>query len=90
MARKKIGEGVTTTVARPRENTMGSGAVMMAGSYKSSSRGIAPSMTCSAEQIRERAYYIFLERQKTNRTGDSVSDWCQAEHELNGDFDTVA
>ena len=32
-------------------------------------------------QVRERAYYIYLERH--GRVGDAVADWYQAERELN-------
>ena len=88
MARRKSTEGVTTTATRRREKAPSSGTMMMSGSYNASGRGTA-TMTCTADQIRERAYYIYLERQQSNRSGDPVSDWCQAEHELNGDYDTI-
>ena len=35
-----------------------------------------------AEQIRRRAYEIYLARCATSGTGDPVSDWAQAEQEL--------
>ena len=39
-------------------------------------------MQCSKEQIRERAYYIYLERR--GYPGNPIDDWHQAEMELNG------
>jgi len=38
-------------------------------------------MSYTEGQIRERAYYIYLERH--GRVGDAVADWYQAERELN-------
>ena len=38
-------------------------------------------MSYTEAQIRERAYYVYLEREGT--VGDAVADWYQAERELN-------
>ena len=83
MPRKKSGEGMTTTAARSRQSAMSTGGMSMS-SYKASGSRATCSSSCSAEQIRERAYYIYLERQRTNQYGDPTSDWYQAEQELNG------
>ena len=43
------------------------------------------SMMCiSSQQIRQRAYETFQERQQTGRKGDALSDWLEAEHEIRG------
>lgn len=84
MARKKIGEGAATMTARPHQGSAGTGGLKMTSSFQAQGSRSTKSMSYSAEQIRERAYYIFLERQRLNQSGDSVSDWCQAEHELSG------
>jgi hypothetical protein len=39
-------------------------------------------MPYTESQIRERAYYIYLERR--GAVGDPVTDWYRAERELNG------
>jgi hypothetical protein len=36
----------------------------------------------SYEQIRHRAYELFLERRDTGRKGDALSDWLEAEEEI--------
>jgi len=36
----------------------------------------------SNQQIRERAYEIFQDRQRTARKGDADSDWHEAENEI--------
>jgi hypothetical protein len=36
----------------------------------------------SHQQIRHRAYEIFLERRNTGREGNAVSDWLEAEQEI--------
>jgi hypothetical protein len=36
----------------------------------------------SHQQIRHRAYEIFLERRDTGRKGDAFSDWLEAEQEI--------
>jgi hypothetical protein len=36
----------------------------------------------SHQQIRHRAYEIFLERRNTGRKGDASSDWLEAEQEI--------
>lgn len=84
MPRKKSGEGTTTTSARPRQSTISSSGLSMSGAMKTASSRVASKSCCSMEQIRERAYYIYLERQRRNQSGDPISDWCQAEQELNG------
>ncbi|MGE3109637.1 MAG: hypothetical protein AB7G11_14635 [Phycisphaerales bacterium] len=37
---------------------------------------------CSADDVRRRAYEIYLTRQATGRLGSPESDWCEAEKEL--------
>lgn len=39
-----------------------------------------PTLPHTEEQVRERAYYIYLGRQ--GRAGDALGDWLQAEQEL--------
>ena len=58
----------TTTTAKPRTTA-------------SRSRKKNPVAVCES-QIRERAYYIFLER--GGHAGDPAADWLQAEQELKG------
>lgn len=41
-----------------------------------------PARTWTESQIRERAYYIYLERGRGGRLGDALGDWVQAEHEF--------
>ena len=36
----------------------------------------------SHQQVRRRAYEIFLERGATGRKGDAASDWLEAEQEI--------
>jgi hypothetical protein len=38
----------------------------------------------SVEEIRRRAYDVFLERQRTGRPGTAESDWLEAERQLRG------
>ena len=42
----------------------------------------APAARAAEEQIRTRAYQIFLSRQREGVPGDPVSDWVRAEQEL--------
>jgi hypothetical protein len=44
----------------------------------------APSARSTDEQIRNRAYEIYVKRNGKGATGDATSDWLQAERELNG------
>jgi hypothetical protein len=37
---------------------------------------------CTAEQIRARAYQIYQKRNGNGVSGDQLTDWLQAEHEL--------
>ncbi len=37
-------------------------------------------------KIQERAYFIYLERVNTNKEGDFLSDWLQAEREIDLNF----
>ncbi len=39
--------------------------------------------TCQEEDIRRRAYEIYLERTSENAPGDDKQDWLEAERELN-------
>ncbi len=41
-----------------------------------------PAARATEEQIRQRAYQIFLSRQREDVPGDPVSDWVRAEQEL--------
>ncbi|HOJ65138.1 MAG TPA: DUF2934 domain-containing protein [Spirochaetota bacterium] len=38
------------------------------------------------ERIRERAYFIYLDRIRNNKEGDTLSDWLNAEREVDLDF----
>lgn len=52
-------------------------------------RASAPSLNSEVgeDRVRTRAYEIYLERR--DGPGDAVSDWLQAEHELNGSIDNT-
>ena len=75
------------TAARSPARTRGT-----AGTRRRTTRGgtgtVAKSQTnvsvmpYTEDQIRERAYYIYLER--GGAAGDPFADWFQAEHELQG------
>jgi hypothetical protein len=39
-------------------------------------------VTATEDQIRERAYYLYLQR--NGHPGDPLADWLRAEHELTG------
>ena len=41
-----------------------------------------PEAGFSEEQVRKRAYQIFLSRQREGVPGDPISDWVRAEQEL--------
>jgi hypothetical protein len=41
-----------------------------------------PAPRAGEEQVRQRAYQIFLSRQREGVPGDPVSDWVRAEQEL--------
>ena len=38
--------------------------------------------TASVEQVKRRAYEIYLQRVSAGKPGDAASDWAQAEREL--------
>jgi len=37
-------------------------------------------------RIRERAYFIYLDRINNNKSGDALSDWLKAEKEIGSNF----
>jgi hypothetical protein len=41
-----------------------------------------PAPRATEEQIRQRAYQIFMSRQREGVPGDPISDWARAEQEL--------
>ncbi|MBN1410413.1 MAG: DUF2934 domain-containing protein [Spirochaetales bacterium] len=38
------------------------------------------------DEVRERSYYIYLDRVKANSIGDSLSDWVKAEKEIQAKY----
>jgi len=88
MARKKAAEKEPRQPATrrkpvaPRRRT-----TRVARSSASKSAARPASQAYSEDQIRERAYYIFLERGRGGRLGDALGDWLQAEHELSSAVD---
>jgi hypothetical protein len=82
MAQKKSGENVTRQPATPRRTTAtrrGTTPAVKSAAAKSVTN--TPVLPYTEAQIRERAYFIYLER--TGADSDPVSDWLQAERELN-------
>lgn len=82
MARNKSRETTTKKPATPRKTaTTRRGGTRAVGGLATKSAASAPAGLHSEAQIRERAYFIYLER--SGVPGDAVSDWFQAERELN-------
>lgn len=83
MPRKKTGDEETSQAITQRKSANPRSGVTRASARvgsKSTASTSAPRYT--DEQIRERAYYIFLEHRGTS--GSPADDWCRAERELNG------
>ena len=83
MPRKKSGDAAARRPVTPRKASAGQGRTRRSGTSTHAGPAVTPStMPCTEDQVRERAYYIFLERQ--DGRGNPVEDWFQAERELNG------
>jgi hypothetical protein len=82
MALKKSEKTVASRPARSRNAAgPGRGTTREGARTATGSRTNVSVMPYTEAQIRERAYYIYLER--GGAMGDPVSDWVQAERELN-------
>jgi hypothetical protein len=79
MQQKKSGERVTDYAAASRKTTARQRTARASGETLTKANAPA-SAVCTEEQIRQRAYYIYLARD--GAPGDPVADWCQAEREL--------
>ena len=82
MPRKKSGEA-TTKKSTARRNTTTTKRTTTRAAKTAAAKSVAmtPVVPYTEAQIRERAYFIHLERRGS---GDPVSDWLQAERELLG------
>jgi hypothetical protein len=83
MARKKSEETTAKRPAAPRKTGAGQRRTRRTGAT-ASAESAAPRRAglYTEAQVRECAYYLYLKRQ--GGSGDAVSDWLQAERELNG------
>jgi hypothetical protein len=74
-----------TTKSTPKAGTTTNNS---ASSKKSTTKKTAASRSgkpkVSEDKIRSRAFEIHLERMKSGKHGDHITDWHQAEKELNG------
>ena len=82
MARKKGEQGVAKKPVRTRKATEPARGTTQTTTTAAKSQARESVMPYTEAQIRERAYYIYLERGGT--VGDPLTDWLQAEQELNG------
>jgi hypothetical protein len=83
MPRKNTGETAAKRATTPRRSPAGSRTrKRSAASTPAMSAANQSTQSHTEAQIRERAYYIFLERE--HGAGDALGDWLQAEQELNG------
>ena len=80
MARKVTGESVEKKPARPRNTTASRRKPTRTATAAAETIGHASILPGTETQIRERAYFIYLERGGT--PGDPVADWFQAVREL--------
>jgi hypothetical protein len=83
MARKKSEESTAKRPAAPRRASGSQRRAKRTGAA-ASAESAAPRRAghYTEAQVRECAYYLYLKRQ--GGSGDAVSDWLQAERELNG------
>lgn len=81
MARKKSEKAVTEKPTCARKTPAATRRTTRTTVRPAKSQASAAVMHCTEAQIRERAYYIYLER--GDAAGDPVADWHQAERELN-------
>ena len=83
MARKKSERTVSRKPTRTRKTSGTERGTRQAGTGTATkSQACVSVMPYTEAQIRERAYYIYLERGAA--LGDPLADWLQAEQELNG------
>lgn len=83
MQRKKTGdEGTKKSTTQRKSATPRRRTTRASARVGSKSVAAAAVSCCTDDQVRERAYYIFLERQDI--AGNPADDWFQAERELNG------
>ncbi|MFQ5805988.1 MAG: DUF2934 domain-containing protein [Phycisphaerae bacterium] len=88
MTRKKSGETITKKPARPRKTTPTRRRTMRTGTSTAAKSAPSASVLPNTEaQIRERAYFIYLERGRA--PGNALADWLRAERELNGATDAI-
>ena len=77
------GETAGKSPFTPRRSAAGSPRTGLPAASTAASSAVNPSRRNYTEaQVRERAYYIYLERRDS--AGDSIGDWLQAERELRG------
>ena len=81
MARTKSEKAVTERPTRARKSPAATRRTTRTPVRPAKSQASVAVMHCTEAQIRERAYYIYLER--GDAAGDPVADWHQAERELN-------
>ena len=79
MPRKKSGEATTKPTTRRNTTTTKRTTTRAAKTVATKSVANTPVVPYTEAQIRERAYFIYLERRGG---GDPVRDWLQAEREL--------
>lgn len=80
MARKADGESVEKKAVKPRKATATRRKLPQTSEATAKAVERAALLPCTEEQIRERAYFIYLER--GGAPGDSMADWFQAKREL--------
>jgi len=78
MPRKQSGEPSAKKPARARKSPTAKRSVKTPAS-KTATTPQAPANSYNEEHLRERAYYIYLERRNSGHSGDQVFDWRQAE-----------
>lgn len=82
MARNKSEQTIAKKPVRSRKTTETPPGTTQTTTTAAKSQARESVMPYTEAQIRERAYYIYLERGAA--LGDPLADWLQAEQELNG------
>jgi hypothetical protein len=80
MPRKTNAETVAKKTTRPRKTTTTKRTRTRTAASAAKTVERAPILPCTETQVRERAYYIYLERREAS--GDAIADWLQAKREL--------